>query len=94
MRATTAIDGSASVMAGNTRCRQVPVPDTGNQRRLTEKITMNTIPVQKTGMERPASEVTRMRLSIHDPGRDAASSPSGMPTPSTRTIAASASWTV
>ncbi len=70
------------------------MPETGNQRRLTEKITMNTSPVQKTGIERPASDATRMTLSIQEPGRDAASTPSGIPTASTRMMAASASWMV
>ena len=94
MRAIIAIDGSARVTAGRTRCVSEPAPPTGSQLSHREKTTISTRPVQKIGIERPNSEPSRASASNSEFGHTAEATPATMPVTAASTSAATVSCKV
>ena len=94
MRATIAIEGSASVTAGSTRWLGDPIPPTGSHGSQSEKTTIRTRPVQNTGMESPKSEPTRARASKAELGHTAETTPAATPATAASTRAAVVSSSV
>jgi hypothetical protein len=67
-------------------------PLVGTQRRVTAKTTIRSVATTKEGVEMPTTASSMRHRSTSVSCRTAARKPSGMPTASAKTMAASPSW--
>lgn len=94
MRMIAAMGNVASVRAGMIKCSQVPDPLVGNQRKVTAKIRIAIIPIQKCGIDCPKTAKVRAARSIAEPRVRAAKIPRDKPTTTATRNAVRPNYTV
>src|SRR3972149_1471829 len=80
--------------AGIRRCQNVPYPPVGRIFKVTEKIRISSMAIQKLGMDKPRNENHRKKLLVNPVRRRAANTPANIPKPNDMNLAAPTSINV
>ncbi len=93
MRVYPALKYHPREKAGIRRCQKVPYPPVGRICSFTEKMRINSMAIQKFGIDRPRKENQRRKLLMNPVRLRAAKTPAEMPNVSAMTVAAPTSIT-